>query len=436
MVLANSTIAEAYSEAADRFTKRNPNSLAMSKRAAEAMPGGNTRTVLHYDPFPLTFESASGCTVHDADGHDLTDFLGEYTAGLYGHNDPRILAAMDTAARDGIVLGGPNMVEAKFAALITDRFPALDLVRFTNSGTEANLMALGAARAFTGRDRIIAFEGGYHGGVLYFAAPSPINAPFPVTLTRYNDAAAAEAAILEAGDKLAAVIVEPMIGSGGCIPGSAEFLRTLRTATEKVGALLVFDEVMTSRLSPGGRHGELGISPDLVSLGKYLGGGMSFGAFGGRGDIMEHFDPRKEGAWPHAGTFNNNIMTMSAGYAGLSQIFTPEVCASLNATGDTLRRRLNDVAESHDIAMQFTGMGSMMNVHFQRSAISAPQDKSTPGELVDLFHLDMIEAGIYCARRGMMNLSLPMQSTDHDRLVMAIEEFILSRKSLLTTLDG
>lgn len=430
-VLANVDLEAAYAEAEETYRARNPNSAAAHAAAAEVMPGGNTRTVLHYAPYPLAFAKGEGAHLVDADGHRLVDFLGEYTAGLYGHDNPVIQNAIETAVRDGIVLGGPNLMEARLARAVVDRFPALELVRFTNSGTEANLMAIGAARAFTSRSKVMAMQGGYHGGVLYFASPSPVNVPFDMILVPYNDADAARDAIRSAGSDLACVIVEPMMGSGGCIPASAEFLKALRDATMETGALLIFDEVMTSRLAPGGRHGALGITPDLISLGKYLGGGVSFGAFGGRADIMSGFDPRSAGAWPHAGTFNNNIMTMTAGLAGLTQLFTPEACLALNEKGDGLRSRLNGSIAARGLPMQVTGIGSMNTVHFRDDPVVRPIADPVGNRKRDLLHLDMIRSGVYHARRGMMNLSLPMTDDDLDTAVAAFEEFLDSRRALL-----
>lgn len=432
-VLVNADLETSYAEAEETFRARNPNSAAMHETAVAVMPGGNTRTVLHYAPYPLTFAKGEGSHLWDADGHKLVDFLGEYTAGIYGHDNPVIQNAIETAVRDGIVLGGPNLMEAKLARAVVDRFPALELVRFTNSGTEANLMAIGAARAFTKRPKVMAMQGGYHGGVLYFAAPSPINAPFDMVLIPYNDADAAREAIRREADQLACVIVEPMMGSSGCIPASAEFLGALREATQETGALLIFDEVMTSRLSPGGRHGALGITPDLLTLGKYLGGGVSFGGFGGRADIMSGFDPRADGAWPHAGTFNNNIMTMTAGLAGLTQLFTPEACDRLNAMGDGFRERLNAVIAGRGLPMRISGIGSMNTVHFKADPVVRPVVDPIANRKRDLLHLDMINAGVYHARRGMMNLSLPMVEADLDVAVGAFEEFLDSRRALLSS---
>ena len=186
------------------------------------------------------------------------------------------------------------------------------------------------------------FDGGYHGAVFGFAGGgSPINAPFDYVLAPYNDMAATRALIERHAADLALVILEPMMGGGGCIAAEPAFLAMLREATTKVGALLILDEVMTSRLAPGGLQRCVAIKPDLTTLGKYIGGGMSFGAFGGRGDIMDLFDPRRPDALPHAGTFNNNVLTMTAGLAGLTEVYTPEAARALNARGDALRERLN-----------------------------------------------------------------------------------------------
>lgn len=429
--LVNSDLDAAYAEAADRFVAGNPKSRTIQEQAEKAMPGGNTRTVLHYHPFPLRFARGEGCYLWDADGHQLVDFLGEYTAGLYGHSEPVIRDAIKQAADDGWVLGGPNLLEARLAQAVVDRFPALERVRFTNSGTEANMMAIATARAFTGRDRVMVFHGAYHGGVLYFGG-SPLNAPFDYVMGDYNDPEGAAAMIREQGDRLACVLVEPMCGSGGCLPASEAFLEALRGATEATGALLIFDEVMTSRLSPGGLHGLLGIRPDLVTLGKYLGGGLSFGAFGGRADILERFDPRRPDAWPHAGTFNNNVFTMSAGLAGLTHLYTPERAVMLNAAGDSLRGRLNDAITRRGLPMVVTGRGSMMSVHPGRHApTSPPESARRPRKLVDLMHLDLIAAGVYTARRGMVVLSLPMGAPEFDRFAAAFEEFLDARRPVI-----
>jgi glutamate-1-semialdehyde 2,1-aminomutase len=433
VAVANVHVAAAIEEAQARFTTENPKSLAQHRAAAEALPGGNTRTVLHYPPFPLTVAKGQGCRLWDIDGHEYIDFLGEYTAGLYGHSNPTIRAAIDKALDGGVVLGGQIEAEAKLATALVDRFPSLEMVRFTNSGTEANLMAISAARAFTGRSKVMVMEGGYHGGVLYFApGGSPLNAPFDYVLGRFNDAEYCAKLIREHGSQLACVLVEPMQGAGGVLPGEQAFLESLRADTSAAGCLLIFDEVMTSRLSGGGLQAITGVTPDLTSLGKYVGGGMSFGAFGGRGDIMMHFDPRREDAWPHAGTFNNNALTMNAGQAGLNELYTAEVAESFNARGDVLRQRLNELADKHDVPMQFTGRGSMIGSHFQRGAIRNITDSQKGrNELRPLLHMDLLSMGIYPAARGMFTLMLPHGDDEFDALCEAMDEFMASRSGLL-----
>ena len=438
-VRVNADLSSALDEAEARYRAANPESLARHEAAAAAMPGGNTRTVLHYPPFPLAWARGEGATLTDLDGHRYTDFLGEYTAGLYGHSNAVIREAVKAALADGIVLGGPNRYEAALAAEICRRFPSLELIRFCNSGTEANLFALSTARAVTGRSKILAFDGGYHGGVFYFGlARSAINAPFPMVFARYNDAEGAATAIAAHARDLAAVIVEPMQGSGGCIPGESAFLQALRDACDAHGVVLIFDEVMTSRLSPGGRQALLGIVPDMTTLGKYLGGGLSFGAFGGRADIMARYDPSRPDAIAHAGTFNNNVLSMAAGLAGLTKVLTPQALATLNARGDALRDRLNALALARGLPVQALGCGSLVNLHFHREPIRAVQDYAADAEttarrtrLARLFHLDMIAAGQYLAMRGFMALSLPITDADCDRLVAAVDEFLAVRGPLI-----
>lgn len=430
--LHNADVDAALNDVKEAYVARNPGSLARYVEATAVMPGGNTRTVLHYAPFPLAMARAEGCRMWDADGAEYVDFLGEYTAGLFGHSHPVIRAAVDRALDGGISFGASNMTEARFARAVCERF-GLERVRFTNSGTEANLLAMSLGRIFTRRKTVLVFNGGYHGAVFGFAGGgSPINVPFDYVVAPYNDIAGTRALIAENAADLALVILEPMIGSGGCIAASRGFLAMLRAETTRVGALLVMDEVMTSRLAPGGLQSVLGVEPDLTTFGKYIGGGMSFGAFGGRAEIMDLFDPRRADALPHAGTFNNNVLTMSAGLAGLTRVYTPEAAAALNRRGEALRERLNALCRAADAPVQFTGIGSMLAVHTMRGAITCPEDaaKADP-KLKELFFFDMLAHGIWLARRGMMTLSLPIGDGECDALAAAVEEFLSARRSLL-----
>jgi len=431
--LRNLTLDEAVKAAEAEHTRANPQSATRFEEACRAMPGGNTRTVLHYSPFPLTIARAEGSRLEDIDGHRYTDYLGEYTAGLYGHSHPVIMKAIREALEGGISFGAPNRWEAALAQLMCERFPSLDLVRFTNSGTESNMMAVVSARAATGREKVMVFNGGYHGGVLSFAGGgSPINAPFAFVLATYNDLEGTRTLIEQNATALAAVLIEPMMGGGGGIAARPEFLRMLRETTEKHGIVLIFDEVMTSRLSAGGLQARLGIVPDLTTFGKYLGGGMSFGAFGGREDLLARFDPRRPDAWSHAGTFNNNVLTMAAGIAGLTQLFTPEAAERLNASGDLLRQRLNEAGRKAGVPLQCSGIGSIMAIHWQSRAVERPSDTAdTPAGARTLFHLGMLQRGFYLARRGFISLSLVLDERDHERFVAAVEDYLETTRPVL-----
>jgi len=429
----NSDLEAALAEARENYSRARSNSATAHEKARAVMPGGNTRSTLFYTPFPTAMKSGQGCYLEDVDGNKYLDLCGEYTAGLFGHSDPRIQALLHQVIQNGISLASVGENEEKLAAILCARFPALKLVRFTNSGTEANLMAVAAARAHTGRSKIIAFRGGYHGGVMSFVTGgSVVNAPFSVTLAEYNDLPGTLALIRQQAADLAAVLLEPMMGSGGCIPATHEFLAGLRDATHEVGAMLIFDEVMTSRHTAGGLQKLHGITPDLVSLGKYIAGGMSFGAFGGRADVMSVFDSHKPSALVHSGTFNNNVLSMSAGMLAMGEIFDDTAAEALRKRGDGLRDALNAICAKHGVAMQFTGIGSMVQPHFRLGPILRPYTAAPQEEgLRELFFLDMMKAGIYIARRGMVALSLPVGEAELARYIAAVEEFCASRKPLM-----
>jgi glutamate-1-semialdehyde 2,1-aminomutase len=435
---ANIDLGAALAEAEERYRAGNPNSRAQHQAACAAMPGGNTRASIHTEPFPLTMARGEGARLWDLDGHAYADFLSEFTAGIYGHSHPAIRRAIDTALTAGVNFGAQSAAESRFASALCARFPSLELVRFTNSGTEANLMAVAAACAVTGKPKVLVFGGGYHGGVFYFRGHgSALNAPFDYLVGRYNDLDAVAGLVSPHRHELAAILVEPMQGTTGCIPAGREFLAGLRRLADDTGAILIFDEVMTSRLAPGGLQEAHGILPDLTTLGKYLGGGMSFGAFGGLARIMERFDPRRPDAFQHAGTFNNNVLTMHAGFAGLTEIYTPDRCRALNAWGDGLRERLNEVARRNGLAMQFTGRGSMMSVHMTRAPIRSEADAAQGnGALRDLFWFDLVAAGIWFAKRGMFALSLVLDAADGDQLAAAVENFAEARAPLFAGAAG
>ncbi|KAK1752843.1 pyridoxal phosphate-dependent transferase [Echria macrotheca] len=435
-------VAQALADAESRFITNNPLSKNQHDLAVISLPGGNTRTLLHTSPFPLTMVQGKGVYIYDSDRHKYLDLTGDLSAGLFGHTPlPPIRRAIMSALDDvGLSMGATTALEQQHAALLCERFH-IDHVRMTNSGTEANIYALAAARHFTGKRKVVVFSGGYHGGVLSFPDGKPAaNTVDPddfVVVPRYNDTDAALNVIKSVEEKgqLAAVLVEAVQGSGGVVPGTRDFLAKVREATKAAGAIFILDEVMTSRLSPHGLGVEYGLKPDMLTLGKYLGGGFSFGAFGGRKDVMAVYDPRLRGGLSHSGTFNNNTMAMLAGYTALSEVFTPEASIAFNRKGDAFRERL--VAVSRGTKLSFTGKGSLIGVHFSEDGtedITSGSDLAGKerADLKDLFWFEMLEEGFWIARRGYMALILQTPEEELDRLVGAVERFLEKYRGLMS----
>ncbi len=401
-----------------RYAEANPRSRAARDHAAAWLPGGNTRSVLHHEPFPLTIRSGAGAYVTDLDGHVYLDCVGEFSAGLYGHSEPAIHEAVAAAMAEGITLGGPNRWEARLAQAVCERFATIERLRFCNSGTEANLLALVTARAVTGRDKVVVFDGAYHGGVLTFAGGgSPMNAPFPWVVLPYNDPETLAATLAHAGGEIAAVLVEPVLGAAGNIPGEADFLRRLREETQRHGCLLIFDEVKTARCGPAGVQGQLGLRPDLTTLGKYLGGGLPLAAFGGAAEIMERFDPRRADALKHAGTFNNNVLSMAAGLAGLTRVFTVSRAEAFARDAAAFQADLNGRLAAAGLPVRASGAGSLLSLHYgARLPRRAAEVTARTQRLRALLHLACLERGVRLTGRGDVFLSLPMTPDDRTHL--------------------
>ncbi|KAH7357283.1 putative acetylornithine aminotransferase [Rhexocercosporidium sp. MPI-PUGE-AT-0058] len=457
----------ALGTAQQEYSLSNPESLKAHNEACSDFPGGNTRTVLHASPFPITFRSGKGAELTSIDGKLYVDFLGEYTAGIYGHSNEKIASAVAEAMSKGWNYGGPNMYERELARKVTQRFSSsgIELVRFTNSGTESNTMALAAATAFTKRKKILVFKNGYHGGTLSFPDslhPINTNLPHDFVLAPFNDIEGTKNALsFLPQNSLAAIIVEGMQGSGGCIVGDPKFLKFLNTTAHQLGALFIMDEVMTSRLAYNGLSASLGLKPDLVTLGKWVGGGMTFGAFGGRKDIMSMFDPRN-GTLGHSGTFNNNVITMAAGCCGM-EIYNEHELKRLNTLGDDLRQRIENLLVEYGIrsfkprsnaassatqanelecpfngivpngkrvpssplqknSMGVMGLGSMLNIHFY-----GPSEKT----LKALFWHHMLDCGIYMAPRGFVVLNLELTDEHVGRFEEVTRKFIIRYEDAL-----
>jgi len=424
---------QAIASARARYESANPLSKDAARRAERYLPGGNTRSVLHYDPFSLTMVNGSGAELTDLDGHDYVDFVGEFSAGLFGHSDEVIKSAIRDALDNGMVMGSPTAYERELAGLLCERFESIEQIRFCNSGTEANLMALATARIQTGRNKILAFKESYHGGVIKFSGGhDALNVPFDFALADYNDIDGTTEMIERLGHELAAVIVEPILGAGGNITADREFLRTLRKMTTEKGALLIFDEVKTARHGAAGMQGMMGIKPDLTTLGKFIAGGLPTGAFGGSSEIMALFNPKLGGVLAHAGTFNNNVCSMAAGCAAMGKIYTPERAAEFFDWSESFRASLNELFVAKAMPMYANGMGSMIAIHFSSTPTKIPADISAGcRSLRPLLHMELLLEGVLVCGRGDMFLSLPMDETHFSKARLALESFIDRNKSVI-----
>ncbi|MDQ3544137.1 MAG: aminotransferase class III-fold pyridoxal phosphate-dependent enzyme [Actinomycetota bacterium] len=412
----------ALTTARERYVAAHPRSRELAERAAEVLPGGNTRSVLHIEPFAFRVVAADGAYLIDADGHRVLDLLGDYSAGLLGRRDE--VANVVRAVLDrGWSYGAMSEPETTFAEAVVGRFPSVDKVRFTNSGTEANTMALLTAQHATGRERVVVFAGAYHGGPLYFGAGGDgLRIPFEFAVLPYNDIAAAESEFAVNGADISCVLVEPMLGAGGCIPGQPEFLGALRQLSAAAGSVLIFDEVMTSRLAIGGAPELLGITPDMTTLGKYLAGGLSFGAFGGRRDLMAAFDPGA-GGLSHGGTFNNNAFTMAVGASVHQTLIAPGALRAVNQRGDAMRDALAKTFADASAPWSVTGWGSLATLHPVAGPVTSPDDlrDADPRRRELLFH-ELLAAGFYIAPRGYIALTMDVTDDDVDRFVAAVAE--------------
>lgn len=365
----------------------------LARRASRVMPGGNTRTTLFVPPSPPYAVAGEGCWVEDQLGHRVIDCNNNYTALIHGHAHPAIREATAEVGSHGTAFGLPTEHEVALAELLSAR-TGLAQWRFSNSGSEAVMTAIRAARAFTGRDLLIRFDGSYHGTYDAVVASGSPGVPAAIAAGTIalpqGDASAFDAAIDEHGPRIAAVLVDLMPNRAGLKPADAEFVNRVRTATRRVGALLVVDEVITFRLAEGGMHRRYGIEPDLVTFGKIIGGGYPVGAVGGTVDVMAVFDPRQhEVAW--GGTFSANPITTVAGLTALRAYGSDEI-DRLNGMGDRLRTRLAAGG------VPVSGAGSLLRV-------------THAGDPAQLWW-DLYLAGVLAGTNGLMSLSTPMTEDD------------------------
>jgi glutamate-1-semialdehyde 2,1-aminomutase len=391
-------------------------SRELVERLARSIPGGNTRSLAYFPPYPLAISHGSGCRIWDVDGNEFVDLLNNYTATIHGHAVPAINEAMSRQAALGTVFPAPGEAQAELAERIVGRVASVEKVRFANSGTEAVMMAVRAARAFTGREKVIKAEGGYHGmwEQVPVVSPRDSSGATPegvralVRLVDYNDVRGLEAAMEESGGDVAAIILEPVTGTG-VLTGTPEYFAAARRLADEHGALLICDEVITLRLAAGGFQEVLGVSPDLTTMGKIIGGGLPVGAFGGREEVMGVFDPRLPDHLHHSGTFNGNLMTMAAGRVALDLLTRDEI-ERINALGGRLAGGLHRLlAQRPELGGVVTNCGSLVHVNFETEGeVRKYSDLNLDSPVMAAFHLAALDEGVYFAPRCFMNTSTAM----------------------------
>lgn len=417
-----------------QYESRTPRCREVMTEARKYLPGGDTRRSIFFFPYPIWIDHADGCHVYDEDGNDYLDFHNCYTTMFLGHGNAEVKEAVKQQLDEGTTALGAfkrNVVE--WAQILCDRVESVDQVRFTCTGTESVMMSLRAARAWTGRNKIVMEYGGYHGA--YDAVVFPPDATgLPGSLMNdtiivpYNDKEALGRALDENKGKVAAVILEGLMGAAGMIPARDGYLQYARKVTSEHDVIFILDEVISFRLDPGGMQNIEGIKPDLTTFGKIMAGGTAMAAFGGRRDLMQQYAPETQ-VLHHAGTLNANPLSAAAGVAMMKQI-TPDLIASMNALGELLASGLRDVFKKAEIKGQVTGMGSLCNLHFgQVPVVDGHTSRDTTNkEVLHLVHLSLINRGILTPERAMFCISSPMTDKDIKVAIDAVEDIVRELK--------
>jgi glutamate-1-semialdehyde 2,1-aminomutase len=415
-----------------KYTTKTTRSAELHERAKQVIPGGDTRNATHHHPYPSFISDASGTRLSTIDDTELVDFLNNYTVNIHGHAFEPVVDAICTRYKSGNSPGGPVEEFVSLAECLVQRTASVEKIRFCNSGTEATMHAIRGAMAYSGNELVLKVNGGYHGShdtVQVDVHGSGLENPgIPtdvldrVKTVRYNDVSALEEIFEQYGDDLACFIIEPIMGAGGMVPATQEYLSTARDLTEETETPLIFDEVITYRLAEGGAQELYGVRPDITTFGKIIGGGLPVGAFGGHAEMMSVFHPT-DGIVSQSGTFSGNPATMAGGLESLNHYGQSSI-ERLNKLGDSLRNALSEVAREADIPISVTGVGSLFHIHFTDNPV-VDAGSSTAGcdKAKELF-LAMRDQGVYISPRGMGCLSTPMTNSDIELFVEAFRESI------------
>ncbi|VTT98706.1 glutamate-1-semialdehyde aminotransferase : Glutamate-1-semialdehyde 2,1-aminomutase OS=Rhodopirellula maiorica SM1 GN=hemL PE=3 SV=1: Aminotran_3 [Gemmataceae bacterium] len=423
-------------------TRSQTKSTAAFERARKVTPGGVNSPARAFGAVggsPLFVARADGPHLYDVDGNKFLDYIGSWGPMILGHCHPKVVDAVLAAVRNGSSYGAPCELETELAELVVEAIPSVEMVRFVSSGTEATMSAIRLARGFTGRDLIVKFAGCYHGHVdsllvsagssaLTHGVPNSPGVPRGCTddtlVLRFNDVAALKELFAARGDKIAGVILEPVVGNMGLVPPSAEFRTELRRLTQHHGALLIYDEVMTGfRLAYGGAQELLGDTPDITALGKIIGGGYPVGAYGGRADVMKKIMPA--GPVFQAGTLSGNPVAMAAGIATLKELQASPPYQRFDALGARLEAGLRKAAADAGVPHQFNRIGSMWTLFFTPTPVTDfDTAKTADTKRFGRFFWEMMDRGVYlpCSQFEAAFLCAPMTEAHIDETIAAARD--------------
>jgi len=420
------------------YTSKTPKSKALHERAKKVLPAGVSYAIRYFEPYPFYVARAKGSKLYDVDGNSYIDFWLGHTALILGHSPPAVVKAVKRQIEKGTHYGAAHELEIALAEQVTKMIPTAKMVRFTNSGTEANMYAMRLARAYTGRNKIAKFEGGWHGGydALHVAVKPPFNIPESAGLTPgalqdtiilpFNNIEGVKEKLKS--EDVAAILIEPVLGVGGGVFAEKEFLKELRELCDEKGTLLIVDEVITGfRLAPGGVQQYFGVKPDITILGKILGGGFPIGAFCGPTEIMERVDTlryqRPQYSF-HGGTFAANPITMTAGLTTLKILEDGRLINRLNRLGDKIREKLRQIFETKGIDIQVTGTGSIFNVHFTKEELKDVNAvfRADRKKLAD-YHSKLIANGVFFLPTHNGTLSTAHTKADIEKLFSETENY-------------